>query len=209
MCFIFRLTNGKQMKSNKKYNKILAVASCMLGMTYVWLIPYITDFSSPFKRKLTSKYFNNSDVFSHYSLNHNKLTDEYTVFIKTRNAHSDAMDCYVSSAYDRLHFLFVNVTFSLQFSLLRAPYTAVKISCMDEQEFIFHSKHTSTVFPLIAKDKHTFLSPKYYASVFDILSYLTYILYESFDNNDKFSHFRVFVRKSNDSVGLVDQQWIH
>jgi hypothetical protein len=184
-------------------NTVLAVASCVIAVTYVWLLPYITEFSSPVKRKLKYFSFNESEVFSHYNLYHLD-NNEYTVFLHQQV--NNTRNCFVSSAYDRVHFLHKNVTSHFKFNLKPAPYTAVRITCQNEQQFIFKVEDTSVVFPLMPKDNQTFISLQNQPSVYDISKSLRKCMIENFLDD---AFFRVYVMNPECDTNLQGRILFH
>ena len=186
-------------------NTFLAVASCVIAVTYLWLLPYITEFSSPVKRKLTSVSFNQSEVFSHYHMYHLKDIKEYTVFLRQQG--NSTRNCLVASAYDRVRFLYRNVTSKFKFNLKPAPYIAVRIRCHNELQFIFNVEDASIVFPLFAKENNqTYISPKNQPSIYDISMSLRKCMIETFFDD---AVFRFYVMKPNCHITLEDRTLLH
>lgn len=154
-----------------KCNIMLAVISCMFGVTYLWLIPYVTEFSARQNKKLVWFNFNNSSMLSHYTVFQHIGLDEYKVFIKPEKQNkSDVYSCYVFSLSHRLNFAFENVTLHFSFLLPRLLYSVIKISCVDDSQFIFTTSNPSILFPMMPKDSQTFVCPVQYKCIFDTLN---------------------------------------
>lgn len=156
------------------YSSVFFVLSCAVAITYMWLIPYITEFASPIHRKL--HFFPlNSASFQHYELYDDNGWKEYCVHVNSENVTCLA---FVStdghSQWMRFHE--VNKTFS--FRTPTSLMTAIRLECKNEVDFIFHKQYEWLVFPLLRENNQTFRCPQYATCTFDVSLPLQQMLIE-------------------------------
>lgn len=156
------------------YMSVFFVLSCGLAMTYMWLIPYITEFTSPLHKKLHVFSFNAS-YFTKYEVYEDDGWKEYTIHLNDHNMSCVAF-VYTDGRYQWMKFLLVKNTFSFRIPV--SLMTAIKLQCSKEVEFIFNKREEWLVFPLIRKDEETFVCPVQYSCTFDVSVSLQSLLSE-------------------------------
>lgn len=156
------------------YTTVFFVLSCAVAMTYMWLIPYVTQFTSPWHRKFQVFPFN-STVFHHLEVYDDKGCKEYLVHITSQNCSCLAF-VYTDGHSQWMKFSSVNTTFSFRTS--ESNTRAIKLECENDTVFIFHRTDEYLVYPLLRKSKETYVCPADVSCTFDISPFLQRILSE-------------------------------
>lgn len=159
------------------YKAIFAMLSGGIAITYMWLIPYMTEFSYPTTRKVTFPFFNSS-LFSHYVVYEGDGWNEYNIIVKRHNL-SCLLYTYNDGSMRWINFPSILGSFSIKVS--SSYIVAMRIECNGEVDFIFHPKDGVSVFPLMRKDNESFVCPKHGKCTYDVSKSIRQILIEGMD----------------------------
>ena len=156
-----------------EYTSVFFILSCGIAMTYMWLIPYVTEFTSPMHRKLHAFKFNSSSfkLYEVYDLDDWK---EFQVHVNGQNISCLAF-VYTDGHTQWMQFPIVNQTFTFRIPI--SLITAIKLQCKKEVEFIFTKSHEWLVYPILREDNKTFVCPTHSSCTFDVsLSLKSFLL---------------------------------
>ena len=159
---------------NMAYTTVFFVLSSGIAITYLWLIPHITQFTSPWHRKFHVFPFN-STVFQHLEVYDDNGWKEYYVHITSQNT-SCLVFLHTDVHSQWMKFSPVNKTFS--FRIQTPLMTAIKLKCQDHTEFIFHRTHEWLVFPLLRDNEEIYVCPVDASCTFDVIPVLQHLLSE-------------------------------
>jgi hypothetical protein len=168
------------------YKATFAMLSCGIALSYMWMIPYLTDFSFPTTRKETFPFFffNSSLFFDNYVVYEGDVTKEYNINVKRLNL-SCLSYTYMDGNTRWIYFpSVVGSSFSIKLSSSFSSSShiiAMRIECNGEVDFIFHPKDSVSVLPLLRKDDESFVCPKQSKCTYDVSKPIRQILTEDMD----------------------------
>jgi len=188
------------------YKPTFAMLSCCIALTYMWLIPYLTDFSFQTTRNETFPFFffNSSIFFSHYVVYEGEDgMKEYIINVKRLNL-SCLSYTYMDGNTRWMYFpSIVGSSFSIKLSSSSSHIIAMRIECNGEVDFIFHPTNHVSVFPLLRKDDESFVCPKQSKCTYDISKPIRQILTE-----DRMEDGQMTMRTFHHNISTPSWHWL-